>query len=126
MVQVEGLDHVVLLCEDVERSLLWWTDQLGLVGERVDEWRAGTVLFPSVRIDASTIIDLLPGVPEGANMDHLCLVVDPATDLEALAASGDFDVEVGPIEVFGARGMGRSVYVRDPDGHRVELRTYPT
>ena len=41
-----------------------------------------------------------------------------------LAASERFDVASGPSEVFGARGMGRSVYVRDPDGNLVELRCY--
>jgi hypothetical protein len=45
-------------------------------------------------------------------------------DIDALAASGDFDVVDGPADLWGARGMGRSVYVADPDGNRVELRTY--
>ncbi len=125
MVQVVALDHLVLLTPDVERSLGWWTDQLGLAGERVDEWRRGAVPFPSVRIDDATIIDLLQGERTGSNVDHVCVVVDPATDLEALVASESFDVERGPVEVFGARGVGRSVYVRDPDGNVVELRTYP-
>ena len=31
---------------------------LGLEPERVDEWRRGEVLFPSVRITPTTIIDL--------------------------------------------------------------------
>jgi hypothetical protein len=56
-------------------------------------------------------------------MDHLCLVID-TTDLDALVASGRFDVVGGPSEVFGARGIGTSVYVRDPDGNVVELRCY--
>ncbi len=39
-------------------------------------------------------------------------------------ASDEFDVVSGSSEVFGAQGMGRSVYVRDPDGNTVELRNY--
>jgi hypothetical protein len=31
----------------------------------------------------------------------------------------------GPMDVFGARGQGRGLYVRDLDGNVVELRTYP-
>ena len=126
MVKVIGLDHVVLLSSDVERALDWWTGELGLAGDRVERWRAGEVPFPSVRIDEGTIIDLFEGQHEGRNVDHLCVVVDPATDLDALVASGTFDVQRGPVEVYGARGVGRSIYVRDPDGNVIELRTYPS
>ena len=33
-------------------SLAFYVDALGLAPVRVDEWRAGEVLFPSVRVDA--------------------------------------------------------------------------
>jgi catechol 2,3-dioxygenase-like lactoylglutathione lyase family enzyme len=33
-------------------------------------------------------------------------------------------VEEGPVERQGARGRGRSVYFRDPDGSLLELITY--
>jgi catechol 2,3-dioxygenase-like lactoylglutathione lyase family enzyme len=123
VVRVIGLDHLVLNVADVERSLEWYTTVLGLEAERVDEWRRGEVLFPSVRIDASTIIDLLAAERTGENLDHVCLEIEP-TDLDALLASGGFDVVRGPALLFGARGEGRGVYVYDPDGNIVELRQY--
>lgn len=125
-VRVIGFDHLVLRVADVERSLAWYTERLGLAGERVDEWRRGEVVFPSVRIDATTIIDLLAGPATGTNVDHLCLVCEPDTDLHALAASGDFEVVGdGPTPgLFGAQGLATSLYVRDPDGTVVELRAY--
>ena len=122
-VQAVGLDHVVLNVADVERSLAWYRDQLGLAGERVDEWRRGEVPFPSVRIDETTIIDLLASERTGNNVDHVCVVIEP-TDLTTLAASGAFDVVAGPSRLFGARGQGEGLYVRDPDGNVVELRHY--
>jgi catechol 2,3-dioxygenase-like lactoylglutathione lyase family enzyme len=122
-VRATGLDHVVLTVADVERSLAWYTGELGLVGVRVDEWRRGEVLFPSVRIDAATIIDLLAGERSGQNVDHLCLVIE-AVDLDAVARSGAFDVVAGPSKLFGARGEGVGLYVRDPDGNVIELRHY--
>ena len=76
-----------------------------------------------MRIDASTIIDLLAAPRTGENADHLCLVVEPV-DLEAVKASGRFDVVDGPATRFGARGNGTSLYVQDPDGNTVELRHY--
>ncbi|UDY36108.1 VOC family protein [Dermatobacter hominis] len=122
-VRVTGMDHVVLVVEDVERSVAWYRDELGIPTERLEEWRAGEVLFPSLRLDATTLIDLLPGTPAGRNVDHVALTVDDV-DLEAVAASGRFDVVAGPADLFGARGQGIGLYVRDPDGHVVELRTY--
>jgi catechol 2,3-dioxygenase-like lactoylglutathione lyase family enzyme len=120
---VTGLDHVVLNVADVERSLAFYCDELGLAPERVDEWRRGDILFPSVRVDAHTIIDLLAVPRTGENADHLCLVVEPV-DLDAVKASGRFDVVDGPATRFGARGNGASLYVKDPDGNTVELRYY--
>jgi catechol 2,3-dioxygenase-like lactoylglutathione lyase family enzyme len=118
-----GLDHIVLNVADVERSLSWYMEQLGLEGVRVEEWRRGEVLFPSLRLDATTIIDLLHVERTGENVDHVCLVVEPV-DLDALAASGRFDVVAGPSRLFGARGEGVGLYVRDPDGNVIELRHY--
>lgn len=125
MVRVEGMDHVVLLVADVERSVAWYRDVLGLEPLRVDAWKDGRVPFPSVRIDDGTIIDILAGERSGTNVDHLCLVLEP-TDLAAVVASGTFDVLEGPVTRWGARGEGTSVYVRDPDGNVVELRHYGT
>jgi catechol 2,3-dioxygenase-like lactoylglutathione lyase family enzyme len=123
-VRITGLDHIVLVVADTETSLHWYTQELGLEPLRVDEWRRGEVPFASVRVDDTTIIDLLEGRASGQNLDHLALVVDEV-DLDELATSGRFDVVTGPVGRWGARGEGRSVYVRDPDGHVVELRTYP-
>jgi catechol 2,3-dioxygenase-like lactoylglutathione lyase family enzyme len=120
-----GFDHLVLNVADVDRSLAWYCGELGLEAERVDEWRRGEALFPSVRIDDTTLIDLLGAERGGQNVDHLCLVIEP-TDLDELAASGRFDVVgEGPADgLYGAQGFARSLYVRDPDGNVVELRSY--
>lgn len=119
---VVGLDHVVLNVADARRSVAWYRDELGLEPLRYDAWERGEVFFPSVRVDGSTIIDLLETDRSGQNVDHLCLVV--RDDVDVLAASGRFDVVDGPDTRWGARGDGRSLYVRDPDGNVVELRNY--
>ncbi|GIE91804.1 VOC family protein [Actinoplanes regularis] len=124
VVRVKALDHVVLNVEDVERSLSFYCGVLGLEPVRVDQWRAGRVGFPSVRISPDTIIDLVRRPPRGSNVDHICLVVDPLDWPEVIAA-GVFTVLEGPVGRFGARGDGVSLYVQDPDENTVELRWYP-
>jgi catechol 2,3-dioxygenase-like lactoylglutathione lyase family enzyme len=122
-VTVTGLDHIVLNVSDVERSLHFYCDQLGLQPVRVDEWRRGGAPFPSVRVDVGTIIDLLAAPRTGTNADHFCLVIE-ATDFASLAAAGRFEIVDGPGPRFGARGTGTSLYIRDPDHNTVELRYY--
>ncbi len=122
-VNVRELDHIVLNVADLERSLSWYVDLLGLEPDRVDEWRAGDAPFPSVRINDHCIIDLFATDRTGTNLDHLCLVADRA-DVEAIADDPRFDVITGPVPRWGARGDGWSVYVRDPDGNTVEIRSY--
>jgi catechol 2,3-dioxygenase-like lactoylglutathione lyase family enzyme len=126
MVRVTGLDHIVLDVADVERSAAWYVEKLGLELLRMEEWRRGEVLFPSLRIDAGTLIDLFPGERTGENLNHFAVVVD-VDDLQAVIDSGQFEMAGPdhPVDLFGARGQGLGIYVKDPDGNTVELRTYP-
>ena len=121
--RVVSLDHVVVICSDVEASLAFYGGVLGLESIDVDEWRNGKAFFPSVRVDESTILDLLEGQPTGKNTDHICLVLEP-TDLHELAKRPELNVVEGPVERGGARGKGWSIYVLDPDGHLIELKQY--
>jgi catechol 2,3-dioxygenase-like lactoylglutathione lyase family enzyme len=121
-IRVIGFDHVVLCCADVERSLAFYRDALGLEPVRVDEWRRGDAPFPSVRVSPTTILDLVDQPPNGVNVDHICLVIEP-TDLVALTAA--FPGSHLADRVYGAQGWASSVYVADPDGTTVELRCYP-
>ncbi|MFB7495775.1 VOC family protein [Streptomyces sp. NPDC056161] len=125
--RVIAFDHLVLNTADTERSLAFYTGPLGLQPVRVDQWRAGEAPFPSVRVSPTTIIDLVEAPaerPEGSNVDHICLVVEPL-DWQQVVDSGVFTVVDGPGERFGARGVAVSLYVLDPDGNTVELRWYP-
>jgi catechol 2,3-dioxygenase-like lactoylglutathione lyase family enzyme len=124
--KVRGVDHYVLTVPDndaVEAVVAWYRDELGLVPERLDEWRRGEVLFASLRVSDTTIIDVFQGERSGTNVDHVALVVDDV-DLDSLAASGRFEIDMGPADLWGAQGTGRGLYIRDPAGNRVELRTY--
>lgn len=121
--QLVGPDHLVLISPDPERLVAWYSDQLGLGVLRLEEWRRQEVPFVSLRVSDTFLIDVMQGERTGTNVDHLALTVT-GVDLDELATSGRFDVEMGPADLYGAKGIGRGLYTKDPDGNRVELRTY--
>ncbi|MBA3605584.1 MAG: VOC family protein [Acidimicrobiia bacterium] len=134
-IDVTGFDHLVLRCGNVEASLAWYVEVLGLAPVRVEAWRAGEVPFPSVRVTPEVIIDLIPRHADDAaaaaaaaaaerNVDHICLVASAETIATVDAERDSFRVVDGPGTRFGAQGDGWSIYVLDPDDYAVELRTY--
>ena len=121
--ELRGPDHIVLVSPDPERLVAWYAEHLPVTVLRLEEWRREEVLFVSLRVSPTFLIDVLRGDRTGTNVDHLALEVT-GIDLDALAASGAFDVEAGPADLYGAQGVGRGLYTRDPDGNLLELRTY--
>ena len=122
-----ALDHIVLPVADVDRSLAFYRDLLQLSVEREADFRAGTRPFLSVRIGTS-LIDLLPVGALEQSLDHICLAVEglQGEELVVWLRGQGIPVVRGPVQVDGARGTGSAVYVTDPDGHTVELKSYPS
>ena len=124
--EIAELDHVVVRCRDQGRSLDFYSRILSCREER----RIEAIGLIQLRAGQS-MIDLVPADPppthEGRNVDHFCLAVD-AADMQSvvrwLRAEG-VEVLGEPTDRYGARGMGRSVYVLDPDGNIVELKQKP-
>jgi catechol 2,3-dioxygenase-like lactoylglutathione lyase family enzyme len=123
-VEILGADHLVIRASDPEKSLDFYCDVLGLTPERVDEWRAGTVPFPSVRVSETFVIDLDNRyTADGINVDHFCLEIAP-TDMARLWETGGLPVVGEPVRRWGARGPADLIYIKDPDGNVIELRHY--
>ena len=132
LVKITEMDHIVLRVKDVETSLKFYTETLGLKPERIEEWRAGKIRFPSARINADTIIDLFASDQEPIdkdgvkNQDHYCMVIEK-TDMEELKSKFEamgVGIQAGPGQRWGSHGDGTSLYIYDPDENVVELRHY--
>jgi catechol 2,3-dioxygenase-like lactoylglutathione lyase family enzyme len=120
-----GLDHVVLRVRDQEVSRRFYCEALGAQLDHVNP------KFSLVQLRfGAALIDLLPldarapaPTPEGG-MDHLCLSIrceDLGQVADALRVRG-VSVEGEVVERRGAFGQGPSLYLRDPDGYRIELK----
>ena len=132
LVKITELDHIGLRVKDVEASLRFYSELLGLKAERVDEWRKGEIGFPSVRLNADTLIDFflsekkVDNANKEINQDHFCLVIEP-TDMEHLKTRLEelgVRIHAGPGKRWGAHGDATSLYMYDPDQNVVELRHY--
>ncbi|HEX9444399.1 MAG TPA: VOC family protein [Candidatus Binatia bacterium] len=131
-IKVTELDHIVLNVGDIDRALDFYSGVLGLKIERLAEFRAGKIGFPSARINEGTVIDLFPskekttGGNGSPNLNHFCLVVekdDFAGIVDYLKQHG-VAIHTGPISRWGARGQATSVYFHDPDQNEIEIRCY--
>ena len=121
------LDHVILPVNDVDASVTWYHDVLGLTSEGT------TGPFTVLRVTPDLTIQLAPFGTDGGY--HLAFAMAP-TEFDdtfgRIRASGvgygdsfhDVGNMRGPGREPGARGDGPAVYVFDPDRHLVEIRTY--
>lgn len=126
---LDGLDHVVLLVDDMAAARAFYCDVVGCtVDNALPEYgmlqlRAGAALIDLVDISGTAGEWARPDVSGGRNMDHVCLATGPweeAVMRAHLAAHGVEIVEEGIR--YGARGDGLSFYVRDPAGNTIELK----
>jgi catechol 2,3-dioxygenase-like lactoylglutathione lyase family enzyme len=122
---------VVFNVADAERSLEFYTGKLGLRAERVEDFRGGRVPFPSVRVNASTILDFFPppyshAAPGGSNVNHIALTIaNSPEEIRAFLKARGIEIEREMTGNFGAQGDGaHAFHVMDPDGNMLELQSY--
>jgi catechol 2,3-dioxygenase-like lactoylglutathione lyase family enzyme len=128
--KVIGADHTNWRVRDLERSLRFYRDVLGLEPFGLEEYHREERPIISLRVTPTFILHLRPDPcfepGSTGGYDHLALIMEE-TDTEALAeylkASG-VEVERRAEGVVEARGEGKALYVRNPDGYLIELKLY--
>ncbi|WP_344046737.1 VOC family protein [Streptomyces thermoalcalitolerans] len=135
------LDHVVLWVRDPVAAAGFYEKTVGLEPLRLDEFAAGKVSFPSVRLNEETILDLapydmargmnsmLPGAADSAGhpVNHICVSLSAAAFDALRTRLQEHGVPVTDFShgAYGARGNAkRSFYFHDPDGNVFEARHY--
>ena len=128
--RVTSADHTNWRVRDLEASLGFYRDVLGLEPFGLEEYRRGERPLVSLRVTENFILHLTPD-PEferglTGGYDHLALVVEGTQPDELAKRLQRMGVEVEKQfeSIVGARGAGPALYVRDPDGYRVELKFY--
>ena len=129
--KITGADHTNWQARDLERSLGFYRDVLGLEPFGLGEFhRKERPIIVSLRVTPTFILHLRPDPSfepgSTGGYDHLALVVEE-TDTEALAEylrTSGAEVEQRLEGVVGAQGEGEALYIRDPDGYLIELKLY--
>jgi len=128
--KITSADHTNWRVKDLERSLRFYRDVLGLDPFGLEEFHREERPIVSLRVTPTFILHLRPDPSfepgSTGGYDHLALVVEE-TDTEALAEylrTSGVEVERRLEGVVGAQGEGEALYVRDPDGYLIELKLY--
>ena len=129
--RIAGIHHITLICKSLERSTAFYRNLLGMsmVKQMVNEDDQGArhLFFGDEHGTPGTLITCLeypqlePGSVGTGSTHHFALTVESEEELEGwrgyLTAQGVSCTDVMDRTFF------KSVYLRDPDGHIVELAT---
>ena len=126
---IERIDHIVLTTRDKEACIRFYTDVLGM---KLERFRTPTEERLALSFGGQKI-NLHEWGKEFAPRAHvavpgsldLCFIAAASLE-EVIRRLGEHRVPIleGPVNKTGARGVIRSVYVRDPDLNLVEISVY--
>lgn len=124
-----GIDHVVFLVDDMPKALTFYEEVLGArIGYSyptlgMEQVWCGAALIVLWDITNEGAKSAVPPIAGGRNVDHICIATTTfdhdgmRKHLKAHNVEIEREAEHG-----GARGMGHSVYIRDPFGNKLELK----
>ena len=130
--EIVGIDHIVLRTSKLNEMLDFYCDVLGCSIERqtsvetgLTQLRAGDALIDLVTVDSE--LGRVGGGPPSRtenNLDHFCLKLKRISETDITDHLLKFGIAEKDFELrYGAQGFGPSIYIRDPEGTVVELRS---
>ncbi len=126
MISINRLDHLVLTVKDINKTVEFYTNILGMKKEIFKENRIA-LKYGNQKINLHLLgKEFEPkafNVKEGSA--DLCFIVEESIeDIFAFLVSRNIDIEEGIVKRTGANGPIQSIYIRDPDLNLIELSTY--
>ena len=126
MFRLQQIDHVALTVTDMEKSIAWYRDVLGLERRYEEAWGD----YPAMLCAGSTCIALFPlrsaessSRTTGFNPPTMFHLAFRTTYGDLLEAEKILQERGIPFE-FQNHRIAHSIYFADPDGHQLEITTY--
>jgi len=123
----KGVDHIALVTKRLAAMKTFYMESLGLTLEQESKSKAG---YNVVTLRAGeAVLDLFeagptnPAPPPNLSEAHFCLCATGSSIYDVIATLKRRGLEPTQAEVnTGAQGKGLSIFVRDPDGNKVEIK----
>ena len=124
--KVDALDHLVLTVADVERTIRFYTNILGMEAVTFGNNRKA-LAFGEQKINLHPYgneFEPKAEKPCPGSADLCFISANSIEEWQTFLASNGIPIEEGPVERTGAKGRIRSIYIRDPDGNLIEISNY--
>ncbi len=121
--KIDSLDHLVLTVRDIDASIAFYVDVLGMDAVSFGAGRRA-LAFGRQKINlhpAAAPLKPHAATPMPGSADLCLLTSTPIADVVAHLGRLGVSIEEGPVPRTGATGPILSVYFRDPDGNLIEV-----
>lgn len=124
MFDLQQIDHVALSAADVERSTRWYVEVLGFERLHHGMWNDVPIFVGKGDVAVAIFPDQgtrrRDGNQSGPKLLHFALRTDRENFVAAQTALTNRKIAFE----FQDHDISHSIYLRDPDGHEVEITTY--
>ena len=126
MININRLDHLVLTVKDIDTTVTFYTQVLGMKKEVFKESRVA-LKYGNQKINLHLLGKEFE--PKAQNVKEgsadLCFIIDtPIQEAKEYIEGLDIKIIEGIVNRTGANGEIQSIYLRDPDMNLIELSNY--
>src|SRR5919108_2668709 len=120
---IDRIDHIVLTVRDLEATIRFYTENLGLEAVEFEPGRHALHIGDAKLNLHRAGDEFAPHAdrPTPGSADLCFTTTEPILAIVERLERAGVPVEVGPVGRVGARSGLRSIYLRDPDGNLIEV-----